>query len=364
MPNPEGCGRNVKRILVTVDSVKPLSPCHDGLLVARHLAECGYTVETIEFRDPATAADVPEATMHVIPWPRRLCISAVRRTQKLLCRFRPDEVHVWGLRSGWLTGLIASLSKAGVKRIHPLSETTESGRWHRFRKKNIFDTGRLGSPGSVRLPLFRYERATRSDSRQSVRERLGLPRDSFFAISVNPLFPRARIKDFLFGGDLLRNVRDDAWFVVVGDGPQLWRLERYRRQLSAHDRILLLPSGPENESLVAAADVYVQPSAAFSDCSALRFAMASGVPGIGITRTVHTRLIRHLETGFLVERGARNEIGRCMNRVIAHPEVASEIRERLLTDRSPALSGIDEAVNELMAGGSTQPSTYTLAGAS
>lgn len=353
----------MKRILVAVDSVAPLSPCQDGLLIARQLAESGHTVETIEFREPGLAAEMPQATTHLIRWPRRICLSTIRNTRQIIARFRADEIHVWGLRTGWLTGLIASFTSVPVKRINPYSEAGRSGKWSRVRK-NIVEVNRPGRMGAQGLPFFPGQRVIETSSRQMVREGLGLPADCFLAISVNPLFPAARIKDFLWGGDLLRNLRDDIWFVAAGTGPQQWRLSRYRRQLSASDRILILPDGPDTESLIAAADVYVQPSAWFSDCSALRFAMANGVPGIGITRTVHESLIRHLETGILIERGARNEIARCINRVVSHPDVAAELRANLLEGQPPGMQEIGECANELLSIGCGCNNAYTLAGAS
>jgi glycosyltransferase involved in cell wall biosynthesis len=58
-----------------------------------------------------------------------------------------------------------------------------------------------------------------------------LPPGSRLIGAVNRLWPQKRVKDLIWAADLLKVARDDTHLLIIGDGPQRWRLQRYRDQV-------------------------------------------------------------------------------------------------------------------------------------
>ena len=69
---------------------------------------------------------------------------------------------------------------------------------------------------------------------------LKLPREARLIGAVGRLWPQKRVKDLIWATELLKNIRDDAHMLVIGDGPQRSRLEKYARQVTVHDKIHFL----------------------------------------------------------------------------------------------------------------------------
>lgn len=147
----------------------------------------------------------------------------------------------------------------------------------------------------------------RPAQRASLRRRLGWPDSAFVVIGVGRL---ARVKNFSY---LLRAAAIAAanglklCTVIVGDGSRQSVLERLARQLRIADRVKLLGHRSDVPELLAAADVFVLPSAFEAYGSAWVEAMASGLPCMGLRHefgrifSAADEHIEHGETGFLLD---------------------------------------------------------------
>ena len=87
--------------------------------------------------------------------------------------------------------------------------------------------------------------------RPPVRHELGLPRDARVIGAAGPLVPTGRFKDLVWAADLLKVLYEDVHLVILGDGPQRWRLQRYCRQLQIEDRVHLLGDRRDASRLVS-----------------------------------------------------------------------------------------------------------------
>ena len=151
--------------------------------------------------------------------------------------------------------------------------------------------------------LFRPRPAQRA----SLRRRLGWPDSAFVVIGVGRL---ASVKNFSY---LLRATAIAAadglelCTIIVGDGGRQPMLEKLVRELQITDRIRFLGHRSDVPELLAAADVFVLPSAFEAYGSAWVEAMASGLPCMGL-RYEFGRVfsaagehIEHGQTGFLLD---------------------------------------------------------------
>ena len=344
----------MKRIVTIVDNARPLSPCHDAFVIHDRLVSRGHDASIVELRDPAVSGEVGNFATQSIPWPRRFSWSGFQLLRQSIQDRSPDEIHLWGEHSMLLVHALANLVRCPIRRIvgNDMCQGPSNGFWSlgRLLSRKIHTVSRTGDHGNGTLPWFGYSVDLSRDHRNSVRTRLGIPEHASLVGTVGPFSPRSGIKDFMWAGDLMRCIRDDVYWLVLGDGPQRWRLNRFSSQLEVSDRLRVLDYRDDIMEIVAALDVYVQPSTWSEDFSGLRAAISANVPAVGISNSVHKRLISHHRTGYLVERGARNEIARCVNRFITEPSIVEEFRANLPCWSDRVFCGVDQAVDQLLAG--------------
>jgi glycosyltransferase involved in cell wall biosynthesis len=203
-----------------------------------------------------------------------------------------------------------------------------------------------------------------AEARARVRRELGLSEGEFCIGSVGNLFP---VKDHL---TLLRAADElasngGAWRVlVIGDGPELPRLEAF---VAAHEacrrRVSFLRSSDRVPELLQALDAYVLSSVFEGVSNSLLEAMSTGIPVVatvvggnpevvidGVSGLLFpagdsSRLATHLETLWL-EPERRGRLGReAQRRVAEHFSMASMVRQytQLYESLRPALVAPERA---------------------
>ena len=147
-------------------------------------------------------------------------------------------------------------------------------------------------------------------SREALLAELGLPPRARLIGAVGRLWPQKRVKDLIWAADLLKSTRDDTHLLVVGDGPQRSRLERYRDQSEIADRVHFLGERPDVPRLVAHFDVLWLASEYEGQSNAVLEAMSAAVPVIATDIPGNRDLVIDGTTGYLVPLGDRFEFTR------------------------------------------------------
>ena len=245
------------------------------------------------------------------------------RLKRHIQHVKPDVVHTW-LFAANSYGRQAAL-RCGVKTIigaERCVDTWKSG-WQfkidrylaRHSQAIVCNSGAIRDfyeTKGIDPKLFRVihngvqatTRAT-SEQRQELLDELKLPADAKLIGTVGRLWPQKRMKDLIWAADLLKCVRDDTHLLIVGDGPQRWRLERFRDQCELGDRVHFLGHRTDAKRIIASLDMLWLASAFEGQSNVVLEAMAAGVPVIA-TDIVGTRdLVVPDETGFLVPVGDR-----------------------------------------------------------
>ncbi len=381
------------RVLFTVEHLYPLGPAQLLFPLAKELAAAGKDVVVAVLGQRTTEIKLwTDANIRVFfvngddrtpLHTHRDAFTVVRELRNLFRLIEPDSVHAWCGEAIWLT-LLASQNLplaqaippfrllATELNLHPeknffrsliedkLSQTIQTlvvphpsvandladeaiiarqtviipngiqvGDWSPDDRPAIIDRGAL----------------SRQDLRDRIREDLGLPDDARLAITVAELEPRSRIKDLVWATDLLACVREDFHFAVIGTGRQLWRLRRFAGQTEAkkHIHFLGMPESPE--TFLAAADFYWHSHLQTPLPGPLLAAMAMGIPAISVLGPGTEDVIKHQETGFAVNFGARDEFARWTKYLIEQTEPGSRLAlqgQRYVLDRfafDPMLQG-------------------------
>jgi len=140
-------------------------------------------------------------------------------------------------------------------------------------------------------------------ARAQIRHHLNLPSDANLIGVVGRLWPQKGLKDLLWGMELIRVVRDDTHWVVVGDGPERQRLEYYRDQIGIGNRVRFVGHQEGASRWIQALDLLWNGSLYEGQSNAILEAMQAGVPVLATDIAGNRDLIVSGETGFLYRRG-------------------------------------------------------------
>jgi glycosyltransferase involved in cell wall biosynthesis len=167
---------------------------------------------------------------------------------------------------------------------------------------------------------------------------LDLPPDALLIGAVGRLWPQKRLKDLIWAADLLKCVRDDVHLLVIGDGPQRWRLQHYRDQVEIGDRVHFLGERSDVPRLLPHLSCLWLGSGYEGQSNAIMEAMSAGVPVVATDITGNRDLVVPGETGYLVPVGDRGEFARWTKVLLEDAALARRFgeagRERMLKEFS------------------------------
>jgi glycosyltransferase involved in cell wall biosynthesis len=121
---------------------------------------------------------------------------------------------------------------------------------------------------------------------------------------------------------LLKVARDDSHLLIIGDGPQRWRLQRYRDQVQIADRVHFLGERSDVAGLMPHFDCLWLGSQYEGQSNAVLEAMAAGVPVVATDIAGNRDLVVHGQTGFLVPVGDRAGFARWTHRLLEDADLA------------------------------------------
>lgn len=251
---------------------------------------------------------------------------AYRRLVKLIRELEPDIVHTWIFAAN-AYGRQAAIA-AGVKHIVAGERCVDSWkRWHEFAidRRLARRTDRIVT-NSTGVKAFYVHHGLPADkfsvipngvdatspppllSRAEFLREFGLPGDARVIGCVNRLWPQKRVKDLIWSSDLLKVVRDDTHLLVIGDGPQRWRLEQYTEQIECLDRVHFVGQRADVASLLPHFECLWLGSQYEGQSNAIMEAMSAGIPVVATDIPGNRDLVVHDQTGYLVPIGDRAAI--------------------------------------------------------
>ncbi len=107
---------------------------------------------------------------------------------------------------------------------------------------------------------------------------LGLPRQGRLAVALGDFIPENGFHDAIWATELLKGLRDDACLLLVGSGPWLPRLWRYRSQVDIADRVVFVSRHQPIDQLLPLVDCLWAPNRRGSLLPSILEAMGHGIP--------------------------------------------------------------------------------------
>jgi glycosyltransferase involved in cell wall biosynthesis len=163
---------------------------------------------------------------------------------------------------------------------------------------------------------------TRDAARESlsgVNHDLSVPAQHCVALAVGRFVPEAGLVDLVKAWRAVNARHPTARLWIVGDGPQRQLLYQLIGDLDLRQRVLLPGTFAETGELLAAADVFVQPSTSETPTLCLAEALAAGLPVVASDLPGHREWIAAGETGLLVPPGDSRALGEAILQLLGEP---------------------------------------------
>jgi glycosyltransferase involved in cell wall biosynthesis len=339
--------------LVRGGAEKQLAVLACGLPRGEFDVHVAVLTHTGPLEDQLRQADIP-----VTPMGKRWKVDppAYWRLKRLMLELKPDIVHTW-LFAANAYGRQAACA-AGVKHIvagercvdpwkGPLHLAID--RWLANRTERIVtnSSGVREFYVSRGLPAGKFAVIPngvgpfdpgQAATREALLAELNLPSDARLIGAIGRLWPQKRVKDLIWAADLLKSARDDSHLLVIGDGPQRWRLARYRDQNEVADRVHLLGERSDVPRFLAHLDCLWLASEYEGQSNAIMEAMSAGVPVVATDIPGNRDLVVPGQTGYLVPVGDRAAFTSLTHRLLDDRDLAARLgaagRERMLAEFS------------------------------
>ena len=348
-----------RRILLITPSLNLPVDSSQLRMLAAGLADRQFDVHVAAICDQfGSPGSIPQATIHSLgigrpQSPRRSPHDAVNLAaaiRNLLVSLRPDIVHSWDADArseiAWASRFFPS-----AQRIETISSV---GRPHNVVRQMIRNQiaphedsvvvphdsliDHLVDAGCPEKQITVIPMAVSCDSKlgpteakERLTKHLGLPNSAYLATTFAPLQPRSRLKDLVWAADLLTCIRNDFHLLIVGRGEQKNRLRKFASQTEAGSHVHILDKPPEAltpADFFLGSNVYWNANLNSPLASPMLHSMAAGTPVISVLGNGTSDLIRHQETGFAVNFGARDEFARWTKYLIEQTEPANQLRSQ------------------------------------
>jgi len=161
--------------------------------------------------------------------------------------------------------------------------------------------------------------------REAFLQSIGLPADSECIAAVGRLWPQKRIKDLIWACDLLKCIREKVHLLIIGDGPQRERMERFRDQVEITDRVHFLGERSDVTDILPHCKCLWLGSSYEGQSNAIMEAMNAGLPVVATDIPGNRDLVVPDQTGYLVDVGDRAAFAQRTLALLENSELATRL---------------------------------------
>ncbi len=279
----------------------------------------GLLTRSGPYADDLAAAGVP---VTVLDKRSKLDVGAFRRLRAWLKEVQPDIIHTWLFAANAYGRLAAGVApRAKVIVSERCVDSWKSGWQLWLDRRLIRRTDRLVGNSQSVVDFYRElgvppEKLvcipngidcvpSPAVDRAAMLKELGWPDDAFVAGYIGRLAIQKRVDDLIFAVETLRQTRPKLKLLILGDGPQRERLERFTRDVGCEEHAAFLGHRSDAAHWLALMDVFCLASSFEGMSNSLMEAMAAGKPAIVSDIPPNRELVVQGETGFLAPVGDR-----------------------------------------------------------
>ncbi len=189
------------------------------------------------------------------------------------------------------------------------------------------------SPLTLALSPQSRGEGTKPSSRDTLLSELNLAPNAFVVGFIGRLAKQKRVEDLIWMVEILRQIRPQLQLVVIGDGPERERLERFTRDIHCDRQVTFLGHREDAARFLPAFDVFGLASSFEGMSNSVMEAMSAGLPIVASDIPPNRELIVQNQTGFLFKLADTVGIMQFARRLIDEPGLAKRLgqagRERI-----------------------------------
>jgi len=323
----------------------------------RHLAE-RQAAEGAEVVVAALAADAPAVgslrdagvEVHALGSRGSWDFVAPARLVRIATRVGADLVHAWDARTlAWATlaprrpdapPVVATLNRRDAARAWTARVVRRAARFACFVPADHIAQAWLAQCGvgdvcgNTVLPGAAPIVAPESDA--DLRQKFRLPADAPLLAIVSPLVRSKRLDDAIWHFELVRVLHPHARLLIVGDGPDRARLERFASQVSDLEAVRFVGYVDHPARVLAHVDVYWHLSPSPATPWALMEALAAGAAVVVADVPAHRTIVADSVNGRLVLGDDRAAVTRATDELLSNQPLAQKLGQaatHILADR-------------------------------
>ena len=269
------------------------------------------------------------------------------RLRGFIRRWRPDIVHTWLFAANAYGRLaVGGRSRPRVIISERCVDSWKQGWQLKLDRKLIPRTDRLiansqsvaefyrgqGFPGEriVVIPngiQLASDGPLSPDEKNAQLKEWGIPPGSRIVGYAGRLAPQKRGADLIWSLQLLRQLTDRVFLVIVGDGPDRFEMMKLAQHMGCDHLVRFLGPQEDVPRLMRAMDVFWLASDFEGQSNSVMEAMAVGVPVVASDIPANRELVIDGETGFLVRVGDCPAFSQFTDRILADAELARRLGE-------------------------------------
>ncbi|MEZ6131459.1 MAG: glycosyltransferase [Planctomycetaceae bacterium] len=164
-----------------------------------------------------------------------------------------------------------------------------------------------------------------SSSTVSLRAELKLPVDAKLVGFVGRFAKQKCLTDLMWAFQLLHQVIDNVFLILVGDGPERDDLAALARSFDCRDKVFFTGHRADAVELMAQFNVFCLPSSFEGMSNSLMEAMACRVPVVVSDIPANLELVVHEQNGLVVPLGQGPELTRACQRILTDSVFAEQL---------------------------------------
>jgi len=280
---------------------------------------------------------------------------ALWRLRRLVRDSRPDVLHAWLFAANAAARLVAGRQpKPRVVVSERCVDTWKRGWQLRVDKWQIGRTSRLIGNSRAVAEFYRTLGVPETklavipngveipqpvaESRDDRLREFDIPPGSRVVGYVGRLARQKRVNDLIWGMQLLRQLTDRVYFLILGEGPERSSLEQLARHMGCDHLVRFAGHRNNAERYLDLFNVFWLASDFEGMSNSIMEAMAAGVPVVATDIAPNRELVVDGETGYLVKVGDSVGFAQFTDRLLADPDAAARLgaagRERMRSEFS------------------------------
>ncbi|HUG94323.1 MAG TPA: glycosyltransferase [Planctomycetaceae bacterium] len=270
----------------------------------------------------------------------------LRRLRRTVEQLQPDVMHTWLFAANAYGRIVAGNSPRPKVIVSERCVDTWKSGWQLWLDRRQIDrTARLVANSQAVADFYRQQGfpaeriavipngvevpdADPTFDRAAALAKFDIPPEAAVIGYAGRLARQKRVKDLIWGFQLLRQVVDrPVYFLIVGDGPERSRCERWGRSFGCTHLLRFAGHRDDAERLIGLFDVAWLASDFEGLSNFIMEAMARGIPVVASDIPPNRELVVDGETGFVVQVGDSVGFSQFTDRILADPDMARRLGE-------------------------------------